>query len=218
MFTSQAAGAPTRRNARAAILNAARRLYFAHGADGVSARRIAQAAGCSATALYVYYRSVGDLLEHLRIEGHGLLAARLRRVDAALPAVEQIRAMGRAYFEFGVKQPQYYALMFSLRPAETPGRAAVQREMHTLMLLRDAVRRGIDRREIRTDLDVMVLTNALWAEIHGVTALAVSRLLVETAPGQQDDVLEAVLDAALRWLAPARRRVNTVKRRRGRRC
>ena len=62
MFTSQAAGAPTRRNARAAILNAARRLYFAHGADGVSARRIAQAAGCSATALYLYYRSVGDLL------------------------------------------------------------------------------------------------------------------------------------------------------------
>jgi len=53
VFTSQAAGAPTRRNVRAAILNAARRLYFAHGADGVSARRIAQAAGCSATALYL---------------------------------------------------------------------------------------------------------------------------------------------------------------------
>ena len=60
-------------------------------------------------------KPVKYLLEHLRIEGHGLLAARLRRVDAALPAVEQIRAMGRAYFEFGVKQPQYYALMFSLR-------------------------------------------------------------------------------------------------------
>ena len=201
MLTSQARGT-ARKSVRAAILDAARRLYFAHGADGVSARKIAQAAGCSPTALYLYYRNIDDLLEHLRMEGHALLAGSLRRVDPALPAVEQVRAMGRAYYEFGMKQPHYYALMFSLRSTETPRREAVHREMQTLMLLRDVVRTGMDRREIRRDLDVMVATNALWAQIHGLTALAVSRLLMETAPGQQGEVLEAVLDGAARWLAP----------------
>ena len=73
--------------------------------------------------------------------------------------------------------------------------------MQTLMLLRDVVRRGMDRGEIRQDVDVMVATNALWAQIHGLTALAVSRLLMETAPGQQGEVLAAVLDGTTRWLA-----------------
>src|SRR2546425_12446194 len=200
MLSSKARGA-ARKSVRTAILDAARRLYFARGAGGVSARKIAQAAGCSATALYLYYRNIDDLLEHLRMEGHALLAGRLRGVDPALPAIEQVRAMGRAYFDFGVKHPHYSALMFSLRSTETPRREAVQREMHTLMLLRDAVRRGMDRGEIRRDLDVMVATNALWAQIHGLTALAVSRLLMETAPGQQAEVLAAVLDGTTRWLA-----------------
>jgi len=194
--------ARARKSVRSAILDAARRLYFAHGADGISARKIAQAAGCSPTALYLYYRNIDDLLEHLRMEGHALLAGHLRHVDPALPAIEQVQAMGRAYYEFGTKYPHYYALMFSLRSTETPHREAVQREMQTLMLLRDAVRTGMDRGEIRRDLDVMVATNALWAHIHGLTALAVSRLLMETAPGQQAEVLEAVLDGAARWLAP----------------
>jgi len=198
---SSKAPARGRKGVRTAILDAARRLYFAHGAAGVSARRIAEAAGCSATALYVHYRNIEDLLEHLRMEGHTLLSERLRRVDRALPAIDQVRAMGRAYFEFGVKQPHYFALMFSLRSSETPRREAVQREMHTLMVLRDVVRSGMDRGEIRSDVDVMVATNALWAQIHGLTALAVSRLLPETAPGQQGEVLAAVLDAAADWLA-----------------
>ena len=200
MLSSKARGA-ARKSVRTAILDAARRLYFAHGAGGVSARKIAQAAGCSATALYLYYRNIDDLLEHLRMEGHALLAGRLRGVDPALPAIEQVRAMGRAYFDFGVKHPHYYGLMFSLRSTETPRREAVQREMQTLMLLRDVVRRGMDRGEIRQDVDVMVATNALWAQIHGLTALAVSRLLMETAPGQQGEVLAAVLDGTTRWLA-----------------
>jgi AcrR family transcriptional regulator len=190
-------------NVRGAILKAARRLYFAHGIEGVTARKIAQAVGCSPTAIYLYYRNIGDLLEHLRIEGHGLLADYLREVDTSLPAIERVRAMGRAYYRFGLEHRHYYALMFGLRPAETPRREAVQREMHTLMLLRDVVRAGLETGSIRSERDAMVLTNALWAQIHGVTALAVSGLLFETAPEQHEAVLEAVLETAVRSLRGA---------------
>jgi AcrR family transcriptional regulator len=194
-------GAAATRNA---ILRAARRLYFLHGADGVSARKIAQAVGVSPTAIYLYFRSIADLIEHLRMEGHALLSERLRVAGAGRPALERVRAMGRAYFEFGLEQPQYYALMFSVRAADTPRREAVQREMYTLMLLRDVVREGVARGELRADLDIMVVTNVLWAKVHGLTALAVSGLLVETAAGQQDAVLEGLLDATAAWLAPGR--------------
>jgi AcrR family transcriptional regulator len=207
MLSSSPRRAPkTRRrrpaDVRAAVLAAARRLYMAHGSDGVSARKIAQMVGCSATAIYLYYRSIDDLMEHLRMEGQTLLAGCLRAVDPGLPALERLRAMGQAYHRFGLENRSYFALMFSLRAAETPRREAVQREMQTLMLLQDAVRTGIERGELRRDLDPLVVTNALWGTVHGVTALAVSGLLVETAPGQQAAVLDAVLDEAARWLAP----------------
>jgi AcrR family transcriptional regulator len=180
----------------ASILRAARRLYFAEGMEGVTARRIARSVGCSPTAIYLYYRNLDDLLQHLRMEGHALLAGQLRSVDPALPAVDRVLAMGRAYYAFGVKHPRYYDLMFHARIAGPQRREAVQGEMSTLLLLRDVVTAGIERGEIRRDLDSTVLTNALWAQIHGVTSLAVSGLLLQTASGHHAEVLEAILASA----------------------
>ena len=184
----------------AAILSAARALCFAHGASGISARKIAARVGCSATTLYLYYRNLDDLLHHLRMEGHALLAAAFATVDPCQPALERVRAMGRAYYRFGMANRASYDLMFTSRPSATPRRELVQREMYTLMLLRDVVCSGIERGEIRRELDPMVATNVLWAEIHGVTALAVSGMLVETAAGHHDEVLEGILEGALAWL------------------
>lgn len=189
------------RPVRTAILKAARRLYLAEGIEGVSARKIAREVGCSPTAIYLYYRNIADLLEHLRMEGHGLLAGYLRDAAGTPGAIERLRAMGRAYHRFGRDHPAFYALMFSVRPAEMPGRAAVQREIQTLFIVRDAVAAGMEAGELRRD-DPTVVANALWAQVHGVTALAVSGLLFETAPGHDRDVLEAVLESALAHLRP----------------
>ena len=204
MSTPGARGArPTRAargTTRARILAAARKLWFAEGPAGVSARRIAQAVGCSPTAIYRYYRNLGEVVEQLRLEGHTLLAERLRAAGGAT-AAERLAALGRAYWRFGLENPRFYALMFGLETAP-PSRQAVQREMSTLMILHDAVRAGIDRRELRADLDPMVATNALWAQMHGVTSLAVSGLLLETAGGHPEAIFEAVLASAMHGVLP----------------
>jgi hypothetical protein len=72
------------------------------------------------------------------------------------------------------------------------------------MLLRDAVTSGIAAGELRADLDPMTVTTALWANVHGVTSLAVSGLLVQTTIDEQLAVLEGVFAAATAWLAPRR--------------
>lgn len=135
------------------------------------------------------------------MEGHTLLGSRLRQAAPDAPSLERLRAMGRAYYRFGREQPSYYVLMFSLRPAEMPGREAAQREMQTLLIVRDAVAAGMERGEIRAG-DATVVANALWAQVHGVTALAVSGLLLQTAAGHDEEVLEAVLQSALDRLRP----------------
>ena len=105
MLTAVRRSVPTARAARLKrrILDAARRLYFAHGADGVSARKIAAAVGVSPTAIYLHFRGIDDLLHALRMEGHGKLAEYLRAVDPTLPALERLGAMGRAYHRFGLE-------------------------------------------------------------------------------------------------------------------
>ena len=210
MLTRRAPGASrtVRRGGdlRAAILRAARRLYLAHGTDGVTARRVAAAIGTSPTAIYLHFRGLGEILEHLRMEGHERLASYLTAVDASLPAPERLGEMGRAYFRFGVDHPGYFALMFQGGPALRRRSEAVQREMSTLFILRDVVQAGMKCRELRSDLDPTVVTNALWAEILGVTALMTAGLLAETSAGHADEVREAVLEGALTWLAPRRAR------------
>lgn len=187
---------------KAALLDAARRLCLVNGVDGVSARKIAREVGCSATAIYLYYKSLDDLLHHLRMEGHQLLAQYFHEVDGTLPPLDRLREIGRAYYRFGVEHPSYYQLMFLHRFREVPRRDFIQQEIFTLLVVRDVIRAGIDSGAIRADLDPMVLANGAWSTVHGLTSLAVAGLLLRTAPGQETLLLEGVLESIRRWLSP----------------
>jgi AcrR family transcriptional regulator len=187
---------------RGAILAAARRLWLRNGPDGLSARKIAAEVGVSATALYLHFRSVDDVVDHLRIEGHQLLAGYLRQEDASLPVADQVRALGRGYHRFALEHRGYFDLMFHGTPGRAPRREAVQREMFTLMLVRDVLQRGLARGELRADLDLTVATTAVWAQIHGAATLAVAGLTPLTSDGQADAVRDAVIEAAVAWLCP----------------
>ena len=187
-----------------AILDAARQLCFADGVDGISARKIAAHVGCSATAIYLHYDNLDDVLHHLRMEGHALLARYFREAGGKNP-LERLVGMAHAYYRFGVEQPRYYELMFLHRYAEAR-RELVQQEIFTLMLVRDAVQSAIDARTIRTDVDAFTLAHGLWSTMHGLTSLAVTGLLVQTAPGQDRVLLDGVIESLRRWIAPAPRR------------
>ncbi|MFI5352562.1 MAG: TetR/AcrR family transcriptional regulator [Candidatus Binatales bacterium] len=181
---------------RAKILKAARRLFLKRGADGVTARKIAAAVGCSATAIYLYYRNLDEVLHELRMEGHTLLARYLTSRAPAAPIVSRLESMGRGYFRFGLENPEFYDLMFLARASRTARREEIRREMFPLLLLRDAIKEGIDAGELRPELDPMLTANVLWAQIHGLTSLAVQGLLFETAPATHAQVLEQVLSTA----------------------
>ena len=183
-----------------AILDAARTLCFSAGVAGISARKIARQVGCSATAIYLHYRNLSDVLHHLRMEGHQLLADYFRAVDPALPPLERLGEMGRAYYRFGLDHPNYYELMFLYRLQEPVQREFVQQEIFTLLLVRDAVKGGQDAGVVRRDLDPFTIAHGLWSTMHGLTSLAVAGLLVRTAPGQDGQLLEGALQSIERYV------------------
>jgi AcrR family transcriptional regulator len=183
-----------------AILDAARKLCFSEGVDGISARKIARQVGCSATAIYLHYENVDDVLHSLRMEGHSLLAEYFRAVDPSLPPLARLLEMGRAYHRFGVEHPNYYELMFLHRLGDAVlRRESVQQEIFTLLLVRDAVKSAQDAGVVRTDLEAFTIAHGLWSTMHGLTSLAVSGLLVRTAPGQDKVLLDAAIDSLERW-------------------
>ena len=184
----------------AAILDATRRIVFSEGVEAISARRIAKEVGCSAAAIYFHYKSIDDLLHNLRMEGHGVLARFLSEAGTGLAAVERVRAMGRAYYRFGLENAHYYQLMFLSSISDRPTREYIQREVYSLTLLRDAVKEGVDQGAFRKDLDPWVLANVAWSNIHGVTSLAVSGLLFQTAPEHGEEILAGVIESAMRFL------------------
>ncbi len=187
-----------------AILDAARRLCFTEGVEGISARKIARRVGCSATAIYLHYRNLDDVLHHLRMEGHALLARYFSEVDARLPPARRLVEMGRAYHRFGSEHPNYYELMFLYRFEDAPQREMVQQEISTLLSVRDVVQSGVAAGAVRADLDPFTIAHGLWSTMHGITSLAVTGLLARTAPGRDHDLLDGVLDGIARWIAPAR--------------
>jgi AcrR family transcriptional regulator len=190
-----------REDLKRAILDAARRLCLSEGVGGVSARRIAQAVGCSPTAIYLYYRNLDDVLHHLRVEGHAVLSRYFAEVDRSLSPRRRLRAMSEAYFRFGREHPYDYELMFLHRFKEVPGREFVNREIFTLLQVRDVVKDGMDAGEIRRDLDPLVIANGIWLHVHGLTSLAIAGLLLQTAPGLEERLLDGVLESIDRWIA-----------------
>jgi len=185
---------------KAAILDAARTLCFADGVAGVSARKIARRVGCSATAIYLHYRNLGDVLHHLRMEGHRLLAEYFRAVDPTVPPREQLREMGRAYHRFGLDHPNYYELMFLHRLPEPVAPEFVEQETFTLLLVRDAVESGQDAGAFRRDLEPFAIAHRLWSTMHGFTSLAVVGLLMRTAGGREAELLDEALESIDRYV------------------
>jgi AcrR family transcriptional regulator len=186
---------------RTRILAAARRLCFAEGVDAASARKIAAEVGVSATAIYLHFESIEHLLHEIRMEGHALLTEYLRRPDARMNAIERICAMGVEYYHFGLEQPQYFALMFGRVDRGQLGRL-VATEGASLDVVREAAKIGIERGDIRAELDPLVIANVAWMSIHGLTSMVVSGHAAVTAPKLEAQLLEGLMQSMTAWLRP----------------
>jgi AcrR family transcriptional regulator len=183
-------------------MDAARRIVFADGVDAISARNIAAEVGVSATAIYLHFESIEHLLHEIRMEGHALLTEYLRRPDERLNAIERICAMGFEYHRFGLEHPNYFQLMFLARIDKGQLGQLVTSEGASLDVVREAARRGIERGEIRSEMDPLVIANVAWMSMHGLTSMVVSGHAATTAPGLEAELLGGLMESMRAWLAP----------------
>jgi AcrR family transcriptional regulator len=147
---------------RAAILTEAARLVAERGADGLSLRELARAAGVSHAAPAHHFTDRRGLFTALAAEGYRMLAAALtaarpRFLDAAL-----------AYVRFAIGHPGHYAVMFNtalldgtdpeLSAARAASGAELSRGVGTLV-------------DPNATIDPAGAALAAWSLVHGFSML-----------------------------------------------
>lgn len=161
------------------------------GAEAMSLRALAEAAGVSKAAPYRHFKDKDHFLGALADEGFKKLYAELdaARGDAARRGGEgAVEGMGLVYMQFAMRTPALYRLMSSSLLCRVPDESLVWAR-RALMLLaetlagapgRDAERLGPEPSfPAGADLDE---TAAAWAYIHGLSLIRIDRLYPDYLP------------------------------------
>lgn len=191
---------------RAEILIAAQRLFLEQGFEHTTMRRLADAVGVSATALYVYFADKDAILRAIaEVTFAEMLAVLEASQRAEATPLERFRAGLHAYVAFGRARPDAYRLTFLAKmmyPA-APGRRTLDcTEFEAANRSFEIMERGVVELmrsgQFRPG-DSRLVAEAIWASLHGVTALLIDLSVhIEAKP---DLLVDTVLDIAIRGLS-----------------
>lgn len=191
------------------ILEAARELFAAEGFEAVTMRKIADRVEYTPTALYFHFKDKNALFRRLCAEDFAAMTARFQVLSRVPDPVDRLRMLGRSYIAFAMEHPHQYRLIFMTldAPLESgPGEAAVGLERpdrgayaHMRRVSAEAIATGRLRPEF-SDPDLVAQT--IWAGVHGVAALAISKQ-PEAWVGWRpiEERAGAMVDSLLRGLA-----------------
>jgi AcrR family transcriptional regulator len=189
------------------ILDAARELFVTEGYEGVSMRRVAEKIEYSPTAIYVYFADKQELFHELCQQDYARLAEVFQSSAMSSDPIDRVKQIGRTYTEFGVRYPNHYKFMFMTphpphEPDEEDREVMGNPEVDAYAFLKRAVQRAIDAERFREELqDAELISQTLWAAVHGVIALNIAKCSdpwVDWRPLQQR--AEIMLDVTLRGL------------------
>jgi AcrR family transcriptional regulator len=193
-------GDRTSASTRRTILDATQSLLLELGADQLTIRRVEERSGFKAPTIYLHFRDKTGLIDALLEEGCAELYTRLCRVPRRADPLEYLRELARAYLLFGLSNPAHYALI-----------SAPRRESARRLPSSDAARELVFRALVAASdtgwlegRDAEALFQAVWAVLHGVVSLSVSRPDHPWRPELVELALEAIERGLLRKEASAR--------------
>ncbi len=189
---------------REQILDAASRLLVETGdEDAVSIRAVAEAVGVTPPSIYLHFADKTELIFAI-CERYFDELDRMSEAAAGASddAIESMILRGRAYIRFGLENPEPYRVIFMRKPTDTPLPWQYEKIVtssafgHLVQAVTAAIASG------RLEGDPMLVSISLWASVHGITSLLISK------PGfpwpEIDAMIDEVLHRALFGAVPRR--------------
>jgi AcrR family transcriptional regulator len=166
------------------IAKAARRILEEEGADAVTMRRVADAAGITPMAIYRHYKARAGLLKSLADEGFEELAEQISRKSYSGTTSERLVKMAEIYLEHALHSPRLFELMFLVK-RENARRYPLDfkaRRSPTASLMADALSAGMQSEELLQD-DAWEIAFEMGALSHGLIMLYLGGRVTLSAPG-----------------------------------
>lgn len=165
---------------RRRLCEVAERLFAERGVDGVTMRHIAERLECSAMTPYRYFQNKDEIFAAVRAAALDRFSGKLEaaRLTPGSPS-RRGRAVGDAYLQFAIEEPDAYRLIFDLsQPEESkfPELAAANARSRKTMTdyMDDLVATGV------MDGDPKTLGLIYWAGTHGLVNLYMAGKIGET--------------------------------------
>jgi AcrR family transcriptional regulator len=183
-------------NLRQEIMDAARELFVTEGYGQVSMRKIAEKIEYSPTTIYLYFKDKADLLRQICEQTFARLTENISSLSRlSTDPVEKLRLGMREYIQFGLRHPSHYEIVFitplvgSLESdfEMSKGKAAFD-------TLRNAVAECAAENLLKSD-DVELVSQTLWAGIHGVTSLLITQKGFPFV--ERETLIDSVLDTLI---------------------
>jgi AcrR family transcriptional regulator len=191
------------RQLRDEILAAAERLLLETGSSrAVSIRAVAEAVGVTPPSIYRHFVDKNELIFEVCARHFTALEDYVREACAGIEdPVDRLAALGRAYIEFGIANPEPYRIMFMTRSDMPPERyqGELLASSAAFGLLMSSVQDCIDAGRLRPGYtDAYRLAIGMWARVHGLTSLRVSKPDMDWP--DDDEFFEEYADMCLRGI------------------
>ena len=185
------------------IVTAASKELAKRGYEDLPLRDLAKKMGCAVGTLYLYFNDKHELLNAVVERGFQELLQAVESVPKSSDLLKTFRARFRAYVDFGLRNPNHYRCAFVLPRVAS---SKTYRPHAAFDVLRDNVRACIEAGLFRS-ADVELVSQTVWAAVHGLTSLLIARPDFPWLPTKKlvDGLTEAVIQG-LRIPSVGRRR------------
>jgi AcrR family transcriptional regulator len=182
------------------ILDASVKLFVEEGFEHVTMRKIADLIEYSPTTVYLYFKDKNEIFFHLHQMGfEKMLVMNQHLADIKNPLM-RLYKMGENYIDFGMKNPEFYDIMFIQR---APMAALEEMEEcnwslgdSALGALKNLLKECMDKGLIQK-APVEAAAMAIWSMVHGLVSLTIRDRMKKLVPKEK---LLSTMHQSLNWL------------------
>lgn len=188
---------------RAATLDTTRTLLVRDGYENLSMRKIARQVGCSVSSIYEHFAGKDQLVHALIDEGFQRWYDVVQEAaEAPGTPPERLELHCRRYVEFGLRNPEFYEIMYMLRPRFTERfpRESFRRATRSMDVLSRLVHQAAPG-AFTSPEEARIHAHVVWAILHGVVSTIVASRL-DTRVDQA-----AYIDSSIQFAVDAIRRM-----------
>ncbi len=185
------------------ILAAARSLFLEKGFEKTSIRNIADRIDYSPGIIYHYFKDKNEIFHALHTEGFSELRKKMEVLAVVENPMERLKAMGKIYIQFALKNSDIYDLMFIIEapidhvkdssdPCWNEGSGAFG-------ALRSTIKSCMDQGHFEGH-HLEHITFMIWATVHGMVSLQIRKRTDIITPEEVDGIVDNGFKAFLKIL------------------